>query len=1065
MTAPTNKTKGPCIIKAGAGTGKTYQIIEKIKHLVKNNLYKPEEILCLTFSNEATNELKNRLAEEIKDSSEATIKTFHSFCADILKEEGHFVKVDPEFQILPPEDAKILFHKYLEVTPYWANRYVATISTSRDFGISLKEIKEHVKQFAEQFAGIEQLDLRADELDLELKTLHLASSDTKEEKKKTRDRKKEVKQFLDNYYAYNKYLEFIAAWEGYEKIKKDRNYLDYSDLNNYVNELFQRTGAEKFAKKYKYIFVDEFQDTNKLQFELIEYLGKEHHNLTIVGDPNQSIYGFRGAYKQSFEHFKKIFGVTKDDEFTLDKSRRSPNTILDVSHQLIKNNYENEEECISIQNFEDRKGKPVKCFQLINADEEARKIAELVEEEIEKGTPLSEICVLFRTHRQSKLIQQALESKGIPIISAGDLDLLSQPEIKTVISYLGILNNLRERSATGEQAWWNLFHYHNTLTPEDSLKIGRYIKKRKYEDKEFSIDLALLTGVDKLQLSNEGKVIVHRVASKLKEILHESVKPLPSLILEIYELVGLNRAFSYDRTPRNVEAMMNLREFYNLAENYYQLHSKRLASFINYLEIVSDLGVNVPASRVTEVNAVRLMTIHATKGLQFDTVIVSNLAAKRFPITRTSNEPLIPKDLLPEQKKILDSLGPNDDPDEAIKEYEKEMLLVEERRLCYVAFTRAKNNLILTYAKSYNEKEDSATSSIFLEEIEFKTNENVEFVEDDEEKSMIFAPASRLEQFKSMLKKQLIDSLDTDDFQSLFNRLVNYHVLREGKVENYKKKVDFNLNYDQMMINLKMFKKKVSGLTFTSRDLVFSPTALLAYSECPKKYELGKILNMPSVSDFKWTAASAGSFVHQVLEDGVKAGFDSLKQFIEHAKKLSALSDWHGVDLKDVDNLLRIFWARNEGIYGSDSLVEQKLFMEVDGLRFFGLADRIDVSKEGVTIVDYKTNKNSLGSHERSWQLGYYALAAIEKGWKPKKLVLEMLRLDKPLEMEVDGDEVKGPDGRTKGFKLSEVKQELIDCAKAIIHDYEHEFMWVEDDKPCKWCGYKFYCPKWEGKQ
>jgi DNA helicase II / ATP-dependent DNA helicase PcrA len=1057
---PTEKTTGPCIIKAGAGTGKTYQVIEKIKHLVKNNLYKPENILCLTFSNEATNELNNRLAEEIKDSSEVTIKTFHSFCADILKDDGKFVKVDTDFQILPPDDAKILFHKYLDITPYWANRYVATISTSRDFGISLKNIKEHVKQFAEQFKDVKNLTKHTEELDVELKTLHLSSSDTKEQRKIIKDRKKEIKEYLNNYYNYQRYLDFITAWEGYEKIKKERNYLDYSDLNNYVVELFQKVGAEKFAKQYKYIFVDEFQDTNKLQFELIEHLGKEHGNITIVGDPNQSIYGFRGAYKKSFNHFKEIFGVTKNDEFTLDESRRSPNTILNVSHQLIKNNYEDPKECIFIKNFENRKGKKVKCIQTINADEEARKIAELVEEEIESGTPLPEICVLFRTHKQSKVIQQALESKGIPLISAGDLDLLAQPEVKTVISYLGILNNLRERSGTGEQAWWNLFHYHNTLTPEDSVKIGRYLKKNR--DEKISIDFALLTGIDKLQLSAEGKVIVHRVASKLKELMKESNKSLPQLILNIYELVGLNRAFSFERTPRNLEAMMNLREFYKLAENYYNLHNKDLNSFINYLEIVSELKVNVPASRVTEVNAVRLMTIHATKGLQFDTVIVSNLAKDRFPITRTGNEPLIPKELLPDQKKIIDNLAAGEDPDEAIKEYEKEVLLIEERRLCYVAFTRAKNNLFLTYAKSYNEKEDSANPSLFLEEINFRKNEDIELIEDNEEKSMLFAPASRFEQFKSMLKKQLVDSLDTEDFQSLFNRLVNYHVLREGKVDNYKKLVDFDLNYDQMENNLKMFKEKVSGLKFDPYKLSFSPTAMLDYAECPKRYELSKILQMPAVSDFKWTGASAGSFVHQVLEDGVKDGFDTLKQFIDHSKKLSELPEWEGVDLVDVNKLLKIFWVRNEGAYDEDSLVEQALAMEIDGMRFYGLADRIDVAKDGVTIVDYKTNKTAVDVQKRSWQLGYYALAAIEKGWKPKKLVLEMLRLEKPTEMEVIGDEVKG--GRIKGFKLSDVKKELVDCAKAIIHDYEHEFMWVEDDKACKWCGYKFYCPKWEGK-
>lgn len=1054
------KTEGPCIIKAGAGTGKTYTLIQKIKHLVESKAYEPAEILCLTFSNEATNELKNRLAEEIKESSEVTIKTFHAFCADILKEEGQMVGIDGEFQILLPDDAKIMFHKYLEVSPYWANRYVATISSAMDFGITLAQIKEHVKIFGKQFKDIKDLDKHAEELDLELKTIHLNPGDDKDSRKKVREWKKELNKFLRNYYEYSRFLDFVKAWDGYIKLKKEKNFLDYSDLNHFALELFKKIDADKYSKTYKYIFVDEFQDTNKLQFELIEHIGSSHKNITIVGDQNQSIYGFRGAYRESFENFKKIFSVTKDDEFSLDKSRRSPNTVLRIAHQLIKNNYDNPEECMFVENFEKREGQKVQCYQLINADEEARKIAELVEEEIEKGTSLQEICVLFRTHKQGRLIQHALESKGIPIITAGELDLLSQPEIKTAVAYLSILNNLRERTATGEQAWWNLFHYHNALSPEDSIKIGRYLKAKR--DEGLSIDEALLTGLDRLKLSKDGEEVVHRVVSKLKELMKKGSRPLPSLILDIYEITGLNRAFSHERTPENVEAMLNLKAFYSLAENYYTTHSRDLFSFIKYLEIVSELGVNVPASRVTEVNAVRLMTIHATKGLQFNTVIVSNLAEKRFPITRTRNEPLIPKELLPDQKKIIEE---SDNPEEAVKEFERMTLLIEERRLCYVAFTRAKEKLILTFANSYNSEEDSAVPSTFLQEISFNKSEDVKVIQDTDEKSMLFSPSSRLEQFKSMLKNQFISALDSEDFQNLFSRLVSYHSLREGKIEDYKKKISFNLNYKQMENNIKMFKEQISCLKFDPHNFTFSPTALLDYDECPKRYELSKILQMPGRGDFEWSGASVGSFVHQVLEDGVRDGFSDLKQFVKHAEKLSKLPEWEGVDLDDVNKLLKIFWARNENNYDKDSLVEEKLPLELDGFKFFGLADRIDFDKDGVIIVDYKTNKNSLDAKHRSWQLGYYALAAMEKGWKPKKLVLEMLRLDKPVEMTVVGEEVKGPDGRTKGFKLSDVKKELVECAKKIMHDYEHEFNYVEEDEPCRFCGYKFYCPKWEGRK
>jgi DNA helicase II / ATP-dependent DNA helicase PcrA len=1059
MNSSIERTSGPCIIKAGAGTGKTYTSVQKIKHLVEGGFYAPKEILCLTFSNEATNEFQERLAKEIKHSSEITIKNFHGFCADILKEHGGLIKIPPDFQILPPDDAKVLFHKELDITPYWANRYVATISTARDFGISLEDIKNFFEEFKKDAS--KNIDEQVEKAEFELNTLHLNPTDTKEERREIREKKKQLKELISFYQELTRYKDFIEAWDKYVKIKKEKKYLDYSDLNNKVLELFRSFGSENVAQKYKYVFVDEFQDTNKLQFELIEFLARAHKNITIVGDLNQSIYGFRGSYKEIFEHFKKIFEVTEEDIFNLNRSYRSPNTVLRVSHQLIQNNYENPDDCFFVDNAKQIEGNKVECYRLKNSDEEARKIAELVEEEIKKGTPASEICIVHRTHAQSKVIEQALMFKGISYIGAGYRDLLSQKEIKTVISYLAILHNLRERTGTGEQAWWNLFHYHNSLSPADSIKIGRFLKKKR--DENVSIDEAIILGLPSLDLSEKGKKIIKRVIDKLSELMKNGSKPLPQLVLDIYDLVGLNRQFSYSRTTKNVEAMMNLREFYKLAENYYLLHSKSLTQFIKYLEILDDLGVNVPASEVKDVEAVRLMTIHATKGLQFDTVIVSNMAQDRFPLTRTRNEPLIPKELLPDRKKIIDNLPEGADVEKVVKEYERESLLVEERRLCYVAFTRAKKRLIMTFAASYNSEENSAVPSIFLKEINFDENEDINFVEDLEEASVLLSPNSTKEQFKSQLKEQIITALDSESFEDIFSRMIEYYAIREGEVDDFSKMIP-KIDTKSLKESVEAYKEEKSGMKFNNSKIVFSPTALLDYHDCPKRYELSKLLQMPRVKDFEWTGASAGSFIHKVLEDGVNNVFTSKKQFYDLASKMANEKEWEGVDLDEVNKMIDVFWERNNNMYDEKSLVEEKLPLELNGYKFFGIADRIDIDKEGVVIIDYKSNKSSLAVKHRNWQLGYYILAARAKGMNVKKVVLEMLKLEKPLVMTIEGDEVKGPDNRTKGFNIKEVEKELLDCADSIVKDFEGKFDWVEDDAPCKWCGLKFYCPKWENK-
>jgi len=1052
---------GPCLIRAGAGTGKSFTIVKKIAHLINSGVCKPSEILCLTFSNEATNHLKIEVEKELRVASDVTIKTFHAFCASILREIGHLMKVSPDFTILLPDDAKVLFHRDLGITPYNSDRYVKSIATAKDFGISIDRIETYLNIFKERFPkNITDLDAYANDLDTELKLLHLKSQDTKEQKRDVKERKKIISQFMKDYDYYVKYRDFIDAWKKYDALKSQKNYLDYADLNFLVLKIFDNHGPDDIANKYKYVITDEFQDTNKLQFDLIVYLAQHHKNITVVGDPNQSIYGFRGSFRESFNEFRKAFDVKDEQVFTLDKSRRSPNTVLRSSYELIKNNYENPDECMLIENYEGKEGAKVKVIELKNGAEESRKVSEIVEKEIENGTPLREICVLFRTHAQGKLIQQSLDSKNIPTISAGRTDLLQKPEIRTVIAYLSILNNLSKRTGTGEQSWWELFHYHNALTPEDAIKIGRYLKAHRKED--LSIDYAAILKIDDIDISHSGKKIIKRIISKLEELMKQSNKPLPELVLDIYELTGLNRAFSHSRNARNVEGLLNLKYFYDVTENFYSMHGKDLETFIDYLEILDKVGVEIEASKITDVNAVRLMTIHAVKGLEFEKVIVTNLSEDRFPITRTQNEPLIPKELNPDIKIYLEKHGIDPEDTDAIKEYEKKILLLEERRLCYVALTRAKKELIITYARSYNAEEDSTNVSDFLKEINYKENPDIEYIVDNDELCTIFAPNSRFEQYKGILKKQLIESLDSDEIEVLLSRLLTYHAVREGEIQKYE--IDLNKLVDkkELEIHINSHHKKKSSLIFDHANFTFSPTSLMTYDECPKKYELQHIFQMPERGAFEWSGASTGSFVHSLFEIGVSEMFTDKEQFVNKALEMSKEEEWKGVDLEDVRNLIDVFWARHNGRYNEKTLVEQGLDIELDGFKFYGIADRIDFIKDkDVEIIDYKTNKDSIEPKKRAWQLGFYAIAVKKKyGYNVKKLTLEMLRLEKPLEAEVIGDEVTA--GRSKGFKITEVQKELVETAKAIVHDYETEFLPVKDDSSCRNCGYKFYCPKWE---
>ena len=1065
--AAVEKTSGPCIILAGAGTGKSHTVIEKINFLVEKKIHPADEILCLTFSNEATNSLKRKVRDRI--GGDVTVKTFHSFCSDVLREHGHLIGIDEGFEVLVPDDAKVFVHKYLGITPYWSGRYVSVIQMAKDFGIRLSDIEEYTDGILgalSKFHNTGSLDEYAERQRYRLSTLHLDPSDTKENRKAIRDEKRELKEFMSLYDEYRKFKDFTIAWKSYDELKKEGKYLDYSDLITFCLDLFNQYGGERVSENYSYVFVDEFQDTNRLQFDLIRHICK-NNDITVVGDPNQSIYGFRGAYKESFDQFKKSFDVNDEtDVFKLEKSYRSPDKVLDISHQLIQNNYEDPNECVHVKNAHNQAGQDVKIVELVNSKEEARYISEEVEKAIGEGVSPDQICILHRTHRMSAIIRRALESKNIPVITAGKTNLLQTEEIRTAIAYLGTLSNLIQRSGTGEQGWWDLFHYRNALSPPDSVKLGRYLKSKRKE--EISIDEALLSARKEIGLSPSGEKTVEWVVEGLKKCMKASRKSLPDLILDIYGISGLNRAFTYERSARNIEALMNLRKFHEMADQFYQKHGKTVPQFIEYVEMMDSLGVEIEAEKIRHIDAVRLMTFHAVKGLEYELVIVSNMAKDRFPISRTQTESLIPNHMLPDYQIELEKLGDANEKEREkhLKKYEKNKLLYDERRLCYVAWTRAKKSLTITYARSYNNEADSTQQSPFLDEIRYRENTSCEYSKDYGETSTLLAPSSYAERYKSLLKDQLIKSLDRDNLSEIVARTISYLAARDQKPIDLNELSKVRIGEKDQIIHINKSKERLSGLKFDPKDYSFSPTSLIEYDSCPKKFELKNLLQMPERGDFDagGTSTTMGSFIHRVLEDGVKDRFKTLEEYIKHSKELMKSPEYPKIDEKEAEHLINVFWARNRRKYGENSKTEIKLTHELGGYRFFGVADRVDELEDGTyELIDYKTNSKPLEPKKRAWQLGFYTLALQAAGYTVSKLTLEMLRLEKPYELTLDSEGNATAPGNTKGFNLNEVRQELIETCKKIEHDFEHEFTPTEEEN-CRFCGYKFYCPRWGGE-
>ena len=932
------KTTGPCVMLAGAGTGKTYSIVEKIKYLIEKKIYKPEEIVCLTFSNEAVNTIRQRIFPFLKNNQEPIIRTFHAFCSDILRKHGNKIGIKENFKIILPDDGKILLHKYFKTHPQLCTKYIEEISIAKDLGYSVEKLEQNIRI---SLKDVEELSKELEELKFQVNTAHLKKIKT-EESEQLKSKKEQVEEEV-------KQRKFIHAWKSYEKIKSIKNGLDYSDLNHKALELLKK--YPEVAEEYKYLVIDEFQDTNKLQCDLIKLVAP-HRNITIVGDLNQSIYRFRGAYKDNFNQIRKELDIEDSDIFKLDKSYRSTNKILAIAHDLIKNNYKIPSECFEVKSVYNESGEKVIIFELKNSNEEVRKIIELIKEELSNQTPFEEICIIFRTHQQANALKKELDYQNIPFINLNKESLLKSNIIKQIRAYLILINKYNNLAKGGDGALWELMHS-QALEKNDEIQFAKSLR-----------GLQENTCLTKEIVTNGIKDISEQANAKLRSIIKiitslSDEKETIEIIKKLYQLLG----FQVENSREEQEKILILERFSTIAKEFSESESKELGLFLYHLETLDALNVSIESPIIAK-RGIRIMTNHATKGLEYTAVIMCSLVQKKFPLEHRNTS-------------IISMSESND--------YVSQ--LAEERRLFYVGCTRAKKRLYMTYAKEYGKRE--CEPSQFLKEINYQENENIQLVKDES--------------------------------------------------ELYQKKKEEKLEINTADI-------------IESQKISFSASSLQKFDECQKRYEYKYVYNMPDPTPQSWEAMTLGNFVHRVLEEGVSNGLKTIKEFEDCAKKIQ-MEEFKDSNLEEANPMIRVFVERNKNRYNQNSLVEKGLSIYLEGLRFTGYADRIDISDNGeVTIVDYKTGKSEVKPKYRNWQLGLYALASREFG-TPKTLILEMLQKDHPLEFNIDSKGVAKEIHSTRTqFSLQEVRKELVDTAKAILQARQTGFKPCPVEKNCEFC-------------
>ncbi len=1041
---------GPQLILAGAGTGKTTTITAKIAYMVEKENIDPSQLLALTFSKEAARNMREKI-EKLLQGKEVIVKTFHSFCSQLIKDHVDRCKVPGDFKIFEEIDSAIFIYRELETDARTASLYANTIGKAKDLNISIEDFKKFLEQIKKQVQDIDKDENRWQnmyrESKFKLNTFHLQTFKDKDDKKTKQAEKKRHSEFIDLYEEYLKYSKFISAWENYEEKKSGINALDYGDLNRIALAYLDMYGTKELNDTFRYVIIDEFQDTNYVQFELIKKLTAANKNITVVADPNQTIYAFRGAYTNNIEEFKKQFELKPEDVISLDVSFRSTNKILRIAHTLIEKNYleEKKQKYQLLKNHKDIEGENICIIETEDENEEARAIVEKIEGFLVKGISPSEIAVLYRTHAQGRKVRHALENRGLPFRVKDDTDFLKQPEIKTALAYLYVINNISHPTARGTEAWWRIFHYNNALSQEDSIRIGEYLKKKWVTFQE-----AIYHHVGELGLSKSGLETISNVKKRIDILCGKKNLDVSDLILEVYDLSGLSRQFGHTDTKHSREALLNLRQLHELASNFEEFHGKDLSLFIDYLEILDEMDGNPPPARIADEDAINLMTIHAAKGLEFSVVFLTNLAKDKFPLYRGGAEPLIPPELMEQYRDIFADKSITDI-DKTVKERKKEIKKEEERRLAYVAFTRAKDHLFLTLATKYGD--DEREPSEFLTDIGYNnwraggniTDGDLSYFRDTEVKVREMIKDSALEREKAMRKRLLIESLDSGNFTEIMKNTLLYQALNAGKAPDFKElfnsnwsKIDPAEDAEKIMGRIKENK---NGLKFNPASMTFSYSSISTYENCPRQYELAEVLRMPTRDSEDSTGAmNRGTFVHEVLERAVSEKITSKERLYEIRDKVAKDPKFRGVDIETATAALDVFWERNKNTMANNLMVEQKFAVQLGGFTFKGKIDRVDLipgTKDEVEIIDYKTGKSEPGPVERSRQLLLYAhgIEHVYSKYKVKRLTLEQLALPNPRAFELmKGKFESAGSSRMEGLDGKAI-DDMIEIAKDLLRN------------------------------
>ena len=580
---------GPLLILAGAGSGKTKVLTTKLAYLVNEKNINPYNILAITFTNKAAKEMKERAYKMLKENAyKMQISTFHSLGLLLIRENYEKLGFEKNFTILDSDDTLTIIKKIL-----------------KDMNLDPKMYNPRAIRNKISSAKNELID------------------------------SKEYSKFANSQYEEV----VLSVFEKYEQKVLKNNSMDFDDLLLLPIKLFKKNPSilENYQDKFKYILVDEYQDTNEAQYTLIKMLSKKYQNICVVGDIDQSIYGFRGANFRNILNFEKDYPKAKI--ILLEENYRSTSNILNVANDIIKNNKQRKEKNLWTKN---EAGDKIKYHRAYDEKDEANYVVNEIQKLVAKGEEKSNIAVLYRTNAQSRNIEEALLKTNIPYKVVGSFYFYNRKEIKDLISYLKLIYN-----------------------SNDDVSLMRIINVPKRQIGPKTIEnlsiKAMEKGTSLYQAIESGKELEFKKLIENLKKASENIS-LTGLVDLILEETNIRQELENSKTLEAEVRLENLEEFKSITKNFEENNGViSLGDFLNEISLVADIE-----EHKNDNNVITLMTIHSAKGLEFDHVFIIGLEEGLFPHINTLS-----------------------DSDE----------IEEERRLCYVAVTRAKKRLQLVNAQ------------------------------------------------------------------------------------------------------------------------------------------------------------------------------------------------------------------------------------------------------------------------------------------------------------------------------------------------------------------------------